>query len=65
MMLSETIHVAGKPVGRMIVNTNSHEIAFQAAESPSLLPDKEWDSVDQLKQAVIDTYSHNRDGPLK
>jgi len=57
MILAETIHVAGKPVGRLMVNTNSHEIAFQAAEAISLLPDQEWASVDELRAAVIAAYS--------
>ena len=57
MRLVETLHVSGRPVGRLLVNTNSQEIAFQAAELPSLLPDYSWDSVDELRAAVTAAYS--------
>ncbi len=58
MIVSETFHVSGRPVGRLMVNTNSQEIAFQPAESPSLLPDQSWSSVDELRTAMTVAYSN-------
>ena len=57
MKIVESIYVAGKPVGRLIVNTNSREINFHPAEAPSPLPDKEWSSTDELRQAVTQAYT--------
>ena len=56
MIVNETIFVQGRPVGRLLVNTNSQEIAFQPAKPPSLLPDKQWSSVDEVKAAVTLAY---------
>jgi hypothetical protein len=56
MMLSETLHVSDRPVGKLLVNTNSQEIAFQAAESPSLLTNRSWKTVDELRAAVTAAY---------
>ena len=54
--MAETILVSGRPVGRLLVNTNSHEIAFQPTEAAKLLPDRDCSSVDELRQAVIQFY---------
>ena len=62
MKITETIHVEGKPVGRLIVNTNSHEIEFQPAEATSLLPDQSWNSVDHLKLAIFAAYTPKDEG---
>ena len=51
MILAETVHMSGKPVGRLIVNTNSREIVFQPAEATVPLPDREWNSVEELRAA--------------
>ena len=64
MKITETIHVEGKPVGHLIVNTNSHEIEFQPAEATSLLPDQEWGSVDELRVAVVNAYSKTTKAPV-
>lgn len=65
MILSETLHVDGRPIGRLLVNSQSQDISFQAAELPSLLPDRPWGTVDELRAAVTAAYSHNKDGPLR
>lgn len=56
-MLSETIHMAGRPVGRLLVNTNSQEISFQPHDTPSPVPDRDWESVDELRNAIARAYS--------
>lgn len=63
MRIAESVYVQGRPVGRLIVDTNSHEIVFQPRESPSRLPDQSWNSVDQLKQAVFAAYSYKKSSP--
>ena len=65
MKIVESIHVQGKPVGRLIVNTNSSEIAFQPTEATSPLPDQEWGSVDELRAAVTAFYTHKEKDPPK
>lgn len=57
MILTETIQVDGKPVGKIIVDSNVREIAFTPHEGQSRLPEQRWENVEQLKQAVIKAYS--------
>jgi hypothetical protein len=59
MMTSETIFVNGAPVGRIVVDTNSQEIAFLPAITPSKLPMKDRESIDELRNAVIAAYQGN------
>ena len=65
MIIAESVHVAGKPVGRLIIDSNSHEIAFQTAEATSLLPDQEWGAVDELRAAVVEAYTDKEKGPSR
>ncbi len=55
-MTSETIIVNDVPVGRIVVDTNAQRIAFLPAISPSKLPMRDWESIDQLRNAVITAY---------
>jgi len=57
MIMRETIHVAGEVVGVIRQDTNTGQIAFSANNGQSRLPAQEWDSIDQLKAAVIAAYS--------
>lgn len=63
MILAETLHVSDRPVGRLLVNSLSGGISFQPAEAPSLLPDKPWSSVDEVKAAVTAAYSKTKKTP--
>ncbi len=58
MILSETLFVAGKPVGVVRQDTNTKQIAFFPTEIPAKLKSRHWRSVDQLKNAVIATYKN-------
>ena len=57
MLTSETIYVDGVPVGRIVIETQSQEIAFLPTISPSKLPTQDFSSLDDLRNAVISAYS--------
>ena len=59
MMTSESVYVKGVPVGRIVVDTNSKEIAFLPTVTPSKLPMKDWESLDDLRNAVIAAYQNS------
>ena len=61
MILVETIFVSGKPVGVVRRDDYSGEIAFSPIKGKSRLPDREWKSVDELKQAVFREYKNEID----
>ena len=66
MMTSEAIYVNGAPVGRIVIDTNSQEIAFLPAITPSKLPIQDWESIDQLRNAVITAYRrHQNKTPIE
>jgi hypothetical protein len=58
MMPSETIFVNTLPVGRVLMNTNSQEISFHfwPTEESSKVPKRNWQSITQLRRAVIAAY---------
>ena len=58
MMTSESIYIKGVPVGRIVIDTNSQEIAFLPTITPSKLPMKDWESIDELRNAVISAYQY-------
>ena len=58
MILVETIFFSGKPVGVVRQDTLTRQIAFSPIEGKSRLPDREWESIDQLKAAVIREYTN-------
>ena len=64
MMTSETIFVDGVPVGRIVIETQSQEIAFIPTISPSRLPAKDYASIDEMRNAVITAYQ-NKYRPYK
>ena len=59
MMTSETVHADGVPVGRIVVDTNSQEIAFLPLITPSKLPMKDWESINELRNAVVTAYQNS------
>ena len=64
-MTSETIFVDGVPVGRIVIETQSQEIAFLPAITPSKLPMKDWETIDQLRNDVITAYRpHQNKAPI-
>lgn len=66
MILAETIFVDRRPVGMLRQDSNSGQIGFSPLKGESPLPDRTWDSMDQLKLAVTAAYSETtkEEGPL-
>jgi hypothetical protein len=56
MLTSETIFVNGAPVGKIVIESQSQEIAFIPTISPSRLQAKDYASIDELRNAVIAAY---------
>ena len=57
MIVAETIFVNQRPVGMLRQDLNSGQIGFSPLKGESPLPDRTWDSMDQLKLAVTAAYS--------
>jgi hypothetical protein len=62
MILNETMYVNRQPVGVVRRDSNSKQIAFSPISGKSLLPVKEWASIDELKKAVRAAYSEQDHG---
>jgi hypothetical protein len=58
MMPSETFYVDVNPIGRIVIDTNSQENAFLPAITPDKLPMQDFESVDELRNAVIAAYQN-------
>jgi hypothetical protein len=58
VILTETIFLEGAPVGVVRQDTITRQIAFSPIKGPSLLPVREWESMDELKAAVIRAYKN-------
>ena len=58
MILTETIFVASKPVGVVRQDTLTRLVAFSPINGRSRLLDREWESIDELKAAVIREYEN-------
>ena len=56
-MLKETVFAKGKPIGVLIVDTFNGQMTFTPAEEPSLLSNRRWKSLDEMRQAVIKAYT--------
>ena len=65
MILAETIFVDRQPVGIVRQDSNTQQIDFSPLKGKSLVTDRSWESIDDLKLAVFAAYSHNKDGPLR
>lgn len=63
MILTETIFFKGAPIGAVRQCSFTGQIDFSPLKGKSLLADRSWDSVDQLKQAVIKAYSKTKKTP--
>lgn len=63
MILTETIFFKGAPIGVVRQCSLTEQINFSPLKGKSQLTDRSWDSVDQLKQAVIKTYSKKKKTP--
>ena len=61
MILAETIFVSSKPVGVVRQDTLTRLIAFSPITGRSRLRDREWTSVDEIKEAVIREYANEID----
>jgi hypothetical protein len=58
MMPSETFYVDVNPIGRIVIDTNSQENAFLPAITSGKLPMQGFESVDELRNAVIAAYQN-------
>jgi hypothetical protein len=56
MMISETVFVNTRPIGRILMETVSQEVTFFPTISPSRLPAKDYASIDEMRNAVIAAY---------
>ena len=56
MILTETIFLGGAPVGVVLQDTNTRQIAFSPIKGQSPLSAKDWESMDELKVAVLNAY---------
>ena len=65
MILSKTIFINCQPVGMVRQDSNSGQIDFSPLNGKSLLPQKRWRDMDELKRAIFAAYSYNEDGPLR
>ncbi len=65
MILRETIYFNRQPIGMIRMDSKSGEIDFSPLKGKSPLSDQSWDSVDELKLAVIKAYSYKEEGPPK
>lgn len=63
MTLTETIFFKGAPIGVVRQGSFTGQIDFTPLNGKSRLTDRSWDSVDQLKQAVIKAYSKTKKTP--
>ncbi len=63
MILAETLFIDSQPIGMVRQDSNTGQFNFSPLKGKSPVPDRSWDSVAELKSAVIQAYSHNKDGP--
>ncbi len=59
MIIPETVFVDTYPVGNIVVDTASNQIAFIPRQSPSKLPQQDWQNLEQLRNAIAKAYQHN------
>ncbi len=62
MMFSETVFANSVPVGRILLDTDTKEVTFLPASSPSKLPAKDYTSIDEMRNAVIAAYQAKEGG---
>ena len=48
-MLKETVFANGRPVGVILVDTYNRQLSFHPAESPGILVDSNWATLDELR----------------
>ena len=56
MIQTETVYIKGKLVGVLRKDTDSNQIAFSPNSGSSRIPEREWESMDVLKMAVLSAY---------
>ena len=62
MMTSESIYVDTVLVGKIVIETQSQEIAFIPSVTPSKLPAKDYASIDEMRNAIIAAYQDKDQG---
>ena len=63
MILAETIFVNQQPVGVVRQDSDSGLIDFSPTDGKSLIQDRNWSNVDELRAAVQKAYSHKEKSP--
>lgn len=58
MIVAETIFVDQQPVGVIRQDTNTKQANFSPIDGKPRLPDREWESIDELKAAVLREYKN-------
>lgn len=59
MNLAESVFVDAIPVGKIVVDTASNQIAFIPRQSPCKLPQQDWQNLEQLRNAIVKAYKRN------
>ena len=60
MIISESIFKDRVPIGRIFSDTQTGLFAFSPTKGQSLLPDREWRDVDELKRAIYEAYRQGK-----
>ena len=64
MILAETIYVDRQPIGMVREDSNTGQLDFSPHEGKSLLPQRQWRDIDELKAAVIKAYAKTKKTPV-
>ena len=63
MIPKETVFADGRPVGAILVDTYHGQLSFHPAEGPSLLPNRNRKSLDEMRRSVIKAYTQKKEKP--
>ncbi len=64
MILAETIFVDQRPVGVVRRDSTTRQVAFSPTDGRSLLPERQWRDIDEMKAAVIKAYAKTKKTPV-
>ena len=61
MIIAETIFVDRLPIGRILMSSDSQDLAFhfEPAEPPSKLHKRIWQSIDELRIQIAAAYKNS------
>jgi hypothetical protein len=64
MRIQETLFVADRVVGLLMMETDTQTISFHPANGESRLPERNWESAEELRQAAIAAYRKVESPPV-